>query len=168
MNQRLIRSDRSLIRSDDPTNTFHSCLAQTPQAPGEQLATDRTDAAWHIGRALQALRAPKLPLCRWTSGPKRYLSISQPGGRPRRDYVPNGVHVQISELIDNFRKMREMINEMRDQRGAPAATRGGYTTYPAPVISHRDEEGFSVASISPGLPMRLVQRSAGRFDCLWM
>ena len=45
-------------------------------------------------------------------GPKRYLSISQPGGRPRRDYVPNGVHVQVAELIDNFRKMREMLNEI--------------------------------------------------------
>ena len=45
-------------------------------------------------------------------GPKHYLSISQPGGRPRRDYVPNGVHVQVAALIDNFRKMREMINEI--------------------------------------------------------
>src|SRR5271168_1550823 len=45
-------------------------------------------------------------------GPKRYLSISQPGGRPRRDCVPNGVHVQVAELIDNFRKMREMPNEI--------------------------------------------------------
>ena len=45
-------------------------------------------------------------------GPKRYLSISQPGGRPRRDYVPNDVHVQVSGLIDNFRKMREMLNEI--------------------------------------------------------
>ena len=45
-------------------------------------------------------------------GPKRYLSISQPGGRPRRDYVPNGVHVQVAELIDNFRRMRETLNEI--------------------------------------------------------
>ena len=26
--------------------------------------------------------------------------------------VPNGVHVQVAELIDNFRKMREMLNEI--------------------------------------------------------
>jgi hypothetical protein len=45
-------------------------------------------------------------------GPKRYLSISQPGGRPRRDYVPNGVHMQVAQLIDNFRKLREMLNEI--------------------------------------------------------
>jgi hypothetical protein len=45
-------------------------------------------------------------------GPKRYLSISQPGGRPRRDYVPNDAHVQVAQLIDNFRRLREMINEV--------------------------------------------------------
>ena len=35
-------------------------------------------------------------------GPKRYLSISQPGtgGRQRRDYVPNDIHEQVAQLID--------------------------------------------------------------------
>src|SRR5580704_1749878 len=113
MNQALIRSDRSLIRSDEPTDTVRSCLAQTPPPIGEQLAADRTSAAWHIGRELQALWSPKLSLCRWTRTWSEALSaISQPGGRPRRDYVPNGVHVQVAELIDNFRKMREMLNEI--------------------------------------------------------
>jgi len=45
-------------------------------------------------------------------GPKRYLSISQPGGRPRRDYVPNDIHVQVAHLIDNFRKLRAMLDEI--------------------------------------------------------
>jgi hypothetical protein len=45
-------------------------------------------------------------------GPKRYLSISQPGGRPQRDYVPNDTHVQVAHLIDNFRRLREMLNEV--------------------------------------------------------
>jgi hypothetical protein len=45
-------------------------------------------------------------------GPKRYLCISQPGGRLRRDYVPNDAHLQVVELIDNLRKLREMINEI--------------------------------------------------------
>jgi hypothetical protein len=45
-------------------------------------------------------------------GPKRYLSISQPGGQPRRDYVPNDAHAQVAQLIDNFRKLREMLNEV--------------------------------------------------------
>src|SRR6202162_3446148 len=45
-------------------------------------------------------------------GPKRYLSISQPGGRPRRDYVPNDVHVQVAQSIADFRKLRDMLNEI--------------------------------------------------------
>ena len=37
-------------------------------------------------------------------GPKRYLSISQPGtgGRQRRDYVPNDIHEQVAQLIGNL------------------------------------------------------------------
>jgi hypothetical protein len=45
-------------------------------------------------------------------GPKRYLSISQPGGRPRRDYVSNNAHLQVAQLIDNFRKLRQALDEI--------------------------------------------------------
>src|SRR5215472_19198726 len=45
-------------------------------------------------------------------GPKRYLVISQPGGRPRRDYVPNAVCEQVVDLIDNFHRLREALNEI--------------------------------------------------------
>jgi hypothetical protein len=45
-------------------------------------------------------------------GPKRYLVISQPGGRPRRDYVPNAVCEQVVHLIDNFHRLREALNEI--------------------------------------------------------
>jgi len=45
-------------------------------------------------------------------GPKRYLSISQPGGRPRRDYVPNATHERVAQFIDNFRKLRDMLDEI--------------------------------------------------------
>src|ERR1700753_3812048 len=45
-------------------------------------------------------------------GPKRYLVISQPGGRPRRDYVPNAVSEQGVHLLDNFHKLREALNEI--------------------------------------------------------
>jgi hypothetical protein len=45
-------------------------------------------------------------------GPKRYLCISQPGGRLRRDYVPNDTYVQVASLIENLRKIREMLNEI--------------------------------------------------------
>jgi hypothetical protein len=47
-------------------------------------------------------------------GPKRYLSISQPGtgGRQRRDYVPNAIHEQVAHLIGNFRALREALDEI--------------------------------------------------------
>ena len=45
-------------------------------------------------------------------GPKHYLSISQPGRRHRRDYVPNGQQVLVAELIGNYRKLRSMLDEI--------------------------------------------------------
>jgi hypothetical protein len=45
-------------------------------------------------------------------GPKRYLVISQPGGRPRRDYVPNAAYEQVGRLIGNFHRLRDALNEI--------------------------------------------------------
>ena len=38
--------------------------------------------------------------------------ISQPGGRPRRDYVPNAAHERVLSLIGNFNRLREALNEI--------------------------------------------------------
>ena len=45
-------------------------------------------------------------------GPKRYLVTSQPGGRPRRDYVPNALCAQVAELLDNLHRLRAALNEI--------------------------------------------------------
>jgi hypothetical protein len=45
-------------------------------------------------------------------GPKRYLVISQPSGRPRRDYVPNALCLKVAELLDNFHRLRAALNEI--------------------------------------------------------
>jgi hypothetical protein len=47
-------------------------------------------------------------------GPKRYLSVSQPGtgGRQRRDYVPNDIREQVAHLIGNFRVLRAALDEI--------------------------------------------------------
>jgi uncharacterized protein DUF6788 len=45
-------------------------------------------------------------------GPKRYLSVSQRGGRLRRDYVPNAAHPQVMQFIANFRRLREVLDEI--------------------------------------------------------
>jgi hypothetical protein len=60
------------------------------------------------------LRPAELPLRQRGPGhgPKRYLVISQPGGRPRRDYVPNATHEQVASLVRNFNELREALNEI--------------------------------------------------------
>src|SRR5580700_3839170 len=134
MNQSLIRSDRSLIRSDKPTDTVRSCLAQTPPPIGEQLAADRTSATWHIGRELQALWSPKLSLCRWTRTWSEALSVHQPAwwatttglrtqrracaGRPADRQLPQAA--------------RDAQRDLRDQHGTPAATRRARVARDAP------------------------------------
>src|SRR5271154_4244360 len=126
MNQALIRSDRSLIRSDEPTDTLRSCLAQTPPPIGEQLAADRTSAAWHIGRELQALWSPKLSLCRWTRTWSEALSVHQPAWwstttglrTQRRACAGRRVNRQLPQ------DARDAQRDLRDQRRTPAATRG--------------------------------------------
>jgi hypothetical protein len=46
-------------------------------------------------------------------GPKRYLSVSTAGQpRPRISYVPNAACAEVAELLGNFRKLRETLNEI--------------------------------------------------------
>lgn len=46
-------------------------------------------------------------------GPKRYLStIGRTGERPRVGYVPNAVYAQVAEFLANYRKVREVLNEI--------------------------------------------------------
>ncbi len=45
-------------------------------------------------------------------GPKHYLSVSQPGGRPRRDYVRNADVERTNQRIDNLSKVRNVLNQI--------------------------------------------------------
>jgi hypothetical protein len=45
-------------------------------------------------------------------GPKRYLAVSRPGGRLRRDYVPNAAHPQVALYLGNFRTLRKALDEI--------------------------------------------------------
>jgi hypothetical protein len=45
-------------------------------------------------------------------GPKRYLSISTTGQRPQIDYVPNDAFSKVTEYLDNYRNVREALNEI--------------------------------------------------------
>ena len=45
-------------------------------------------------------------------GPKHYLSISTPNQRPKIDYVPNDAFTKVTEYLDNYRNVREALNEI--------------------------------------------------------
>jgi hypothetical protein len=45
-------------------------------------------------------------------GPKYYLSVSYPGRRPQMDYVPREHHRQITESLDHYHRLREILEEI--------------------------------------------------------
>jgi hypothetical protein len=47
-------------------------------------------------------------------GPKYYLSVSYPGLRPKMDYVPQEAFEQVSELLANYQRTREILEEISE------------------------------------------------------
>jgi hypothetical protein len=45
-------------------------------------------------------------------GPKYYLSVSQAGGRPEMDYVPEEYAQQVSDYLLNFQKVRQRLEQI--------------------------------------------------------
>jgi hypothetical protein len=45
-------------------------------------------------------------------GPKYYLSVSYPGLRPHMDYVPQESYTQTAEFLANYRRAREILEEI--------------------------------------------------------
>jgi len=45
-------------------------------------------------------------------GPKYYLSISQAGGRPEMDYVPEEYSQQVSDYLQNFQQVRQVLEKI--------------------------------------------------------
>ena len=45
-------------------------------------------------------------------GPKYYLSVSYPGLRPQMDYVPQEAYTQTAEFLANYRRAREILEEI--------------------------------------------------------
>jgi hypothetical protein len=126
MNRLLIRSDRSLILSDEAAKSFHTRLAQTPPTTGARLAADRTGAAWHIGRDLQALRSPELPLRRRTGTRPEAISVHQPIRRATETGLRAQRGAWAGRPVDRQPPQiaRDPQRDLRDQHGTPAAPRG--------------------------------------------
>ena len=45
-------------------------------------------------------------------GPKHYLSVSQPSGRPRRDYVRNADVELVTQSLSNLSKVRLALDQI--------------------------------------------------------
>ena len=45
-------------------------------------------------------------------GPKYYLSVSQAGGRPEMDYVPEEYSKQVSDYLQNFQQVRQALEKI--------------------------------------------------------
>jgi len=45
-------------------------------------------------------------------GPKYYLSVSQPGTRPQMDYVPVEYAQRVSEYLQNFQQVRQLLEQI--------------------------------------------------------
>jgi hypothetical protein len=45
-------------------------------------------------------------------GPKYYLSVSQAGGRPEMDYVPEEYSQQVSDYLQNFQQVRQVLEKI--------------------------------------------------------
>jgi hypothetical protein len=56
------------------------------------------------------------PRCRCADGPghgpKYYLSVSRAGESPQMDYVPQAEHALVSEYLDNYSRVREILEEI--------------------------------------------------------
>ena len=45
-------------------------------------------------------------------GPKYYLSVSRSGARPEMDYVPQQQHAQVQQYLANYRRTREILEQV--------------------------------------------------------
>lgn len=58
------------------------------------------------------------PGCRCATGrghgPKYYLSVSYPNGRPQLQYLTQDQHAQVRTLLKNFQHVRELLEQICD------------------------------------------------------
>jgi hypothetical protein len=47
-------------------------------------------------------------------GPKYYLSVSYPNGRPQLQYLSQPQHAQVQALIKNFQHVRDLLEQICD------------------------------------------------------
>lgn len=130
MNLILIHSDGRVIRSDENPGSFLPHASQTSPPHCARLAADRTRAARHIGRNIQALRSAELPLRRRTRTWTQAISVRQSArdGWPAAQRLCAKRHPQAGRPFDRQfpRPARCARRDLCDQHGTLATTRGAW------------------------------------------
>ena len=70
----------------------------------------------HRGSLIERYKRCGKPGCKCARGPghgpKYYLSISYYGERPQMDYIPQDHYRQTSEYLANYRRLRQILDEI--------------------------------------------------------
>lgn len=92
----------------------NAALLRRRQALIQQL--DRIEPFILRGSLIERYKRCGNPNCKCQQGrghgPKYYLSVSQPGGRPEMDYVPEEYSQQVFEYVQNFQKLRQLLEQI--------------------------------------------------------
>src|SRR6202023_3179751 len=114
MTQVLNLSDYYLILSDEHSRIVICSSSQASPPACAPPASDRTDTARLADRDLQTLRAAQLPLCRRNWAWPQAISFHNQSNRraPARRLRAECAHAEVCEFLANFRKLREMLNEV--------------------------------------------------------
>lgn len=92
----------------------NAALLRRRQALIQQL--DRIEPFILRGSLIERYKRCGNPNCKCQQtrghGPKYYLSVSQAGGRPEMDYVPEEYFQQVSEYVQNFQKVRHLLEQI--------------------------------------------------------
>ena len=91
-----------------------AALLHQRQALAKQLA--RLEPLILRGSLIERYKRCGHPGCKCQQGqghgPKYYLSVSQAGGRPEMDYVPEEYSRQVSDYLKNFQKVRQVLERI--------------------------------------------------------
>jgi hypothetical protein len=91
-----------------------AALLRRRQALAKQLA--RLEPLILRGSLIERFKRCGHPGCKCQQGPghgpKYYLSVSQAGGRPEMDYVPQEYSQQVSDYLQNFQKVRQVLEQI--------------------------------------------------------
>ena len=108
-----LQSDKLYTWSDGNAETVDRRLAQTP--PGAFAPTSPLKAILR-GSLIERYKRSRKPGCKCADGPghgpKYYLSVSYPGLRPQMDYVPQESYPQATELLANYHRAREILEQI--------------------------------------------------------